>query len=187
MLRIRSQQGGTLIVGLIFLLVLSVIGVTGMNVTSMEERMARNARDRDLAFQAADSALRAGEDCIMNRIRSTPTNAPPVIIDPTTFTCNTEATEAFKGFYSGSLTAAPWRTLTDTNAWNDPEKAVQFPGNLAQISSRPSYVVEQVGIDYGPTLESPPRPPVRTYRITAHATGGTPDAVTIVQSTVRRN
>lgn len=174
---IRSQHGATLIVGLIILLVMTVIGVTGMKMTSMEEKMTGNARDRDLAFQAADSALRAGENCVEGQ------PAPPNLIDPSTFTCN--AAVVGGGFYPASGTAPIWETLSETGHWNVPAEAVQFAGQLAHIDAQPSYVVEQVGIDYGSEAGTS-APPVRTFRITARAIGGTPDATAIVQSTVKR-
>jgi len=50
-----------LFVSLIMLLVLTVIGVTAMQTTTLEEKMAGNLRDQTLAFQAAEAALREGE------------------------------------------------------------------------------------------------------------------------------
>jgi Tfp pilus assembly protein PilX len=42
-------------------MVLTILGVNAMNSSLMEEKMAGNAVDRDLALQAAEAALRAGE------------------------------------------------------------------------------------------------------------------------------
>lgn len=53
-----AQRGVTLIVALIFLAILSLLGVTVAQTTQLEERMAGNTRDRDLAFQATEAALR---------------------------------------------------------------------------------------------------------------------------------
>ena len=55
------QRGSALIIALVFLLVMTLIGVTAMQGTSQQESMAGNMRDRNLAFQAAEAALRAGE------------------------------------------------------------------------------------------------------------------------------
>lgn len=60
--RLRKQQGAVLIVALVVLLVLTILGIAGVQNTTMEERMAGNYRDRYSAFQAAESALRAGEE-----------------------------------------------------------------------------------------------------------------------------
>ncbi|MEZ5665655.1 MAG: PilX N-terminal domain-containing pilus assembly protein [Burkholderiaceae bacterium] len=50
-----------LVIGLIILVVLTLLGVQGMRTNVAQERMAGNMRERNLAFQAAEAALRAGE------------------------------------------------------------------------------------------------------------------------------
>ena len=52
-----KQRGATLIVGLILLLVLTVLGVSGMNTSRMEVRMAGNTQFRQDAFQLAESGI----------------------------------------------------------------------------------------------------------------------------------
>lgn len=54
----RNRQGGaTLIVGLVLLLVLTVMGVSGMNMATMEIAMAGNAQTQQDAFQLAEDAI----------------------------------------------------------------------------------------------------------------------------------
>lgn len=55
------QSGAVLIISLIMLLLLTLIGASGMQSASLEEKMAGNIRDRNIAFQAAESALRDAE------------------------------------------------------------------------------------------------------------------------------
>jgi type IV pilus assembly protein PilX len=57
----RRQRGAVLIVALIFLLVMTMLILASVRGTVMQERMAGNLYDRSLAFQAAETALRAGE------------------------------------------------------------------------------------------------------------------------------
>jgi|26BtaG_2_1085354.scaffolds.fasta_scaffold06067_3 type IV pilus assembly protein PilX len=54
-----QQQGAALIVSLIVLLVLTLIGVAGMNTSVMQERMAVNSQNSNRAFQAAESTVSA--------------------------------------------------------------------------------------------------------------------------------
>lgn len=54
----NGQRGVTLIVAMIFLAILALLGVTVAQTTQLEERMAGNTRDRDLAFQATEAALK---------------------------------------------------------------------------------------------------------------------------------
>ena len=53
----RSQQGATLVVGLVLLLVLTVLGVSTMNTATMEVQMAGNTQFQEDAFQAAEDGI----------------------------------------------------------------------------------------------------------------------------------
>ncbi len=53
----RSQQGVVLIVSLLILLVLSIIGVSAISNTSMQERMSNNFQQSMVAFQANESTI----------------------------------------------------------------------------------------------------------------------------------
>ncbi|MBT8092482.1 MAG: pilus assembly protein PilX, partial [Gammaproteobacteria bacterium] len=54
----QREQGAVLIVSLVMLLIVTLIAVSSMQGTIMEEKMAGNSRDRNLAFQTAESSLR---------------------------------------------------------------------------------------------------------------------------------
>lgn len=56
-----KQQGAVLVVSLIILLLMTIIGVSSMKTTTLEERMAGNMRDQNLSFQSAEAALSEGE------------------------------------------------------------------------------------------------------------------------------
>ena len=59
----RTRQTGTvLVVSLIFLLLMTLLSTSAMRGATMQERMAGNARDYNLGFQAAEAALREAED-----------------------------------------------------------------------------------------------------------------------------
>jgi len=60
----RKQQGAVLIVALIMLLLLTIIGLSSMRGTSLQESMAGNMRDANLALQASEAALRKGEETV---------------------------------------------------------------------------------------------------------------------------
>ena len=46
---------------MIMLLLLTLISITASQVTGLEEKMAGNSRNHNIAFQAAEAALRGGE------------------------------------------------------------------------------------------------------------------------------
>lgn len=52
-----KQAGATLIVGLVLLLVLTVVGVSGMNTATMEITMAANTQFQQDAFQLTEDAI----------------------------------------------------------------------------------------------------------------------------------
>ncbi len=58
------QQGALLVTSLLILMILTLIGVTSLQTTTLEERMAGNIRDRDISLQAAEAALRDAEEAI---------------------------------------------------------------------------------------------------------------------------
>jgi type IV pilus assembly protein PilX len=64
--RARHQRGVALIVVLILLLVMTLLGLSSMRGTVLEERMSGNMFDRGLAFQAAEAALREAETLIVD-------------------------------------------------------------------------------------------------------------------------
>lgn len=66
----HNQQGAALVISLLMLLILTLLGVSGMQGTVLQERMASNTRDRSIAFQAAESAMRDAE-AFLNTIVTT--------------------------------------------------------------------------------------------------------------------
>ncbi len=70
----KTQRGTVLVISLLLLVIMTMIGVTAMKTTTLDEQLAGNMRDRSLAFQAAESALRDGEvmmdDKLLDELRS---------------------------------------------------------------------------------------------------------------------
>lgn len=65
------QHGAALAVGLILLLIITLMGYTGMKGTMLQEKMAAGLHNRSLANAGANSALRAGEDYLYNLVENT--------------------------------------------------------------------------------------------------------------------
>lgn len=55
------QTGTALIISLSILLVLTILGVSALSTSSLEEKMAGNTRDAHVAFEVAEEALRSAE------------------------------------------------------------------------------------------------------------------------------
>jgi type IV pilus assembly protein PilX len=64
----RRQQGAALVIGLVLLLVLTILAVSGVFTSTMELRMVGNTQNQERAFQAAEVAI---EDALANPVLST--------------------------------------------------------------------------------------------------------------------
>ena len=53
----RNQTGAALVIGLLLLVVITVLAVSGMNTATTELTMARNDQNYESAFQAAETGL----------------------------------------------------------------------------------------------------------------------------------
>lgn len=61
----NRQQGISLLMVLILLVVMSVLGIAVLRSSAMQERMTANLRDRNDAFQAAETGLRAAQNDVI--------------------------------------------------------------------------------------------------------------------------
>jgi type IV pilus assembly protein PilX len=57
-----TQRGAALVVGLLLLLVLTILAISGMTTASLELQMAGNEQYQERAFQAADAAIERAID-----------------------------------------------------------------------------------------------------------------------------
>lgn len=64
----NRQQGAALVVGLVLLLVLTILAVSGVLTSIMELRMVRNTQSQERAFQAAEVAI---ENALANPLLNT--------------------------------------------------------------------------------------------------------------------
>ncbi len=88
----KRQQGAALIVGLMLLVVITILAVSGMNTATTELAMARNDQTYENVFQSAEKGL---ENALGHDVFST---AAPTIVTPTTTTYEVvSATIQFEG------------------------------------------------------------------------------------------
>lgn len=159
--RMHAQRGVTLIVALIFLAVLALLGATAAQNSVLEERMAGNTRDRDLAFQAAEAAI---EDAKLNigTLRTQLGSAGLVDASSCAVPNNPPC------YLSHGNDAAYW---TNTFVWNT-ANARQPTQNINQVAEQPLFLLEKISTGPG-TLE--------TYRVTARGIGKSVNAIAITQ------
>lgn len=76
----RRQHGATLIFGLVILLVVTLIGVTAMQGTTVQEKMAANVQFGEMAFQAAEDGVRTVTQEARS-LRAPPAGSGNVLVD----------------------------------------------------------------------------------------------------------
>jgi type IV pilus assembly protein PilX len=166
---LHDQRGTALIIAMLFLVILGMLGMTTMTATTLEERMAGNTRDRDIAMQAAEASLRDAERDISN---TTPANGRVVTLAMFVPACTLAlCTEG-----------APVLTNVD-----DPTKSSfygQFTSELAfqGPASQPRYIVEVLTAMPPQIPAPPPGQQIRNFRITAKGFGRNTNTVVILQT-----
>ncbi len=156
----------SLLFSLLILAVLAVGGISAIQVSGLQERVAGNGRDRTIAFNMAESALRDAEIYLASTV-----NLP--LFDGTTvghFAANT-----FPGLTLSRMPALAQADGSSADQWNDPA-AISFVRDngivygaltgaaaLPNISVQPRFIIEEVNPN--------DRARLRSYRITAIGMG----------------
>jgi type IV pilus assembly protein PilX len=68
----NRQRGMALLVSLVFLLLLTLIGLSSMQSATLQEKMTSSVMLRNQSFQAAEAALRIGESAVQADAYSLP-------------------------------------------------------------------------------------------------------------------
>lgn len=192
----HKQQGAIFITGLVFLVVISLLGVTAMKTSILEERMAGNSRDRNLALQAAEMGLRYAEQHILS--------IDPVfnvsVVAGQSFMELADALDPGSGYYfygeGEPAPGAPGAAVTDS-AWVTnctPNCPLNYVGGnvfnangilytapaLPAVVPPPTYLIEAM-------IKNPPGAGAKRnyYRITVRAQGAQLGTVVQLQETFR--
>ncbi len=177
----QAQRGIALVMALVFLLLLTIIGIAALGTTSLEEKMAHNAKDRNLAFQAAESALFLGESWLAGQTTMPPfeNNSGGLYQLASTSSSATPLWESVNWSGSGVITypSLPYGTLSIT--------AGGAGSTLAEINTQPKYIIEKVATVQNESSSLGIGSSYRyrhVMRVTARGTGGTDAAVVMNQS-----
>jgi type IV pilus assembly protein PilX len=173
----HAQKGVVLAVALIMLVLITLLAVSAMRTTIMEERMASNSRNDNIAFQLAETALRQAEERLLadpDSIRILKALNQIVLADPS-LSCEILLNS---------------EDLTDQSRWDavacdyvgDADKDI----NDVDIARTPHYFIEFLRADSPPVpATSPPRNCF--YRITARGYGPDANSAVTLQSTYKFN
>lgn len=174
---IKNQSGAVLIVGLVLLLILTIIGLASIRGSDLQERMAGNMRDRNVAFQSAEAALRRGEA-----------------------TLNAALLPSFSGGQVGywpdlnkQPAIRPRPTSWTKQQWE--QNSVQLPQNSVKgVIEQPRYTIEKVVVtglaaSQGSAVDHESvekMAEAEFFRITARGLGLTADSEVVLQTTFAR-
>ena len=177
----RAQSGMSLFPALMFLLVLSVIGVAALNSTLMQEKMVSNTKDTNLAFQSAEAGLRDDEADVIKNI----TGGTVFSASCTHGLCTPPSTWPSPSSIDISK-AIDWSNSGLTRSYG----AYTSSSALPDVAAQPQYVIEKLsslpvgpGGSAGIGLPGLPLNGGAAYRLTVLATGARAETRVILQST----
>ena len=169
----QSQTGVALFISLVLLLILTIIGVSSVQTTTLELRMSRNEHDRLLAFQSAESALRDAEAALE-------------LVPSTAFFDGTNGLHQIADMGNDELW---WAAATWTGG-----NSVIAPTAINGVAGPARYIIEHMGAivrennayqQDGPYANAS-ADRIEMFRITARGIGGTDNSVVMLQTTYGR-
>ena len=157
-----TETGSVLIVSLVMLLLLSLIGLAGMQNTIMQDRMAGNMRDKDMAFEAAEAALREAEEDLSASV-------------PAAFL-------GANGLYRiGASNRPDWPAdITDNG-----NGVITYRGNFSGVVAQPKYVVEQIDTIVPPGCDLSSYCEPVYYKVTGVGFGGSDTSAAVITTVYR--
>jgi len=170
------EKGAVLIFCLVFLLILTMMGVASMESAVLEERMAGNMQDYNIAFQSAETSLQTAENWLFSQ-----TLWPATSSDGSTTVWNRDAMDP--------------DTDDSLHWWQDDARGNQAwwaengfaAGGGQGVAAEPRYVIEELSsISTGQSIAigSGQQNRIRVFhRITARGTGAGDSTVVQLQST----
>ena len=165
---INKQSGVSLVVSLLILLIATLIGTSTLKNTQLEEKMSSNIQNKTTAFQAAESALRAGEVWVLTL------NTQPLPVS----TCSAHPCVQ-------ALDSSVYPEDQNDSWWQSNSAA--YTQSLSNVASPPRYIVEFLRfIPDTPMVGKGTSSGSYYYRVTARGTGFNANSQTVLQTTVAR-
>lgn len=171
---LSKQQGALLVTSLVFLVIMTLIGVTAMRTAVLDEKMASNFRCSKIAFEAAEaSILNAERDIIANLV------VPLVSFD------GNRSSDGHAGRYWLTENEPSVSSLFSVANWDAPGASAPYPSNISGISLQPRWLTKVLAID-GPLNLSMEGETGVVFRTTARGTGCTDESVVMVRTIYRK-
>lgn len=175
------QRGVALVAGLILLVVVTLLGLSNLQTVSLQEKMTAATFDRQLAFQAAEAALREAEAYVE-------ANKPTPSYTDTTVDLCPSGGSAINNCTNGVCPPpdkdcpARWLPAAGFTQWQN--ATVSLPA----LAGTPQYFIEYLGNTF-PCADGGGTDPknCKNYRITARSNAGAGRAQVMLQSVYRTN
>ena len=184
-LKAPPARGLSLLVIMLMMLALAMLALGAMNSSIVQERMVGNARDRNVALQAAEAALRDAELDLENNLQAgsgfVAGCATGLCLSPSDSTDNPQSAPLWQTL--DWSTARIYGSRTGASALLGPENAA--------LADQPRYVIERLptlppvageSAGFGGGWSNAPSVHARAYRITVRASGMRSGTVVMLQS-----
>jgi len=173
-----SQSGMVLVTSLVILMILTRLGLSSVQGTSIQELISRNQRDSNIAFNAAETAIVHAEG-VLGALSAASWDA---------IVTGGYATSASPKVYNAQLSMS---YLQNANYPADSAYANSLLASLSNVAVQPVYFIEHLGtvttdedrLNIDNIGQNPNTCCTQMFRITAQGRGGTSSAQAIVQST----
>lgn len=173
-----SERGAALVVALIMLLLMSMMGLSAMQGTTMQERMVGNMRDSHIGFHAGEIALDYGESWLRDQ-----SDKPAFAEYPCTSACGGSVFDAVNNVSSVVADlkngAAGWGNSTTTFANNAFDGAAATA--IAGVSAQPQMTLEWSAFEKD-SLEPDDISGDYRFRSTIRAFGGSSTSEVLMQT-----
>ncbi len=184
---LSHERGSVLVLALVLLVILTLLGLSGMETATLEERMAGNVRNKQLSFNAAETALRGGEAFLATTVGNTRPNAT------NSSPGSSEVWEDNAPDPNSSVDRFWWNEATGA-WWDGSSVSVTYDADSSGdtshlVAQQPQYLIEELysqeagGSLVGGYTAAPRR---YFYRITARGMGKNETAETFLQTTFVR-
>lgn len=167
-----GQRGFTLVLVLVFMVVLTMLGLAGMRATKLQEQMASARYERVTSVATANAGIADGRDYVFSAL------------DPTAPSSKVQGYEDVIGSTNEGWTIQQW--VTANTDWFSGPRVIPFGSGSGVTYSfqrgirSPNYMVQEV---YPSQVEL--GAPVSVYRVTTRGEGGRSENSTYLQAIYR--
>ena len=189
----QNQAGYVLLLGIVFILIMTVFGLYAMSGSILQLRMSGSYRDAKVAHEAAEMTLRWGESSLQSRsplTRPFPCqtltinnalqncNAARQVLDVNLIPYDVEDLDAWGG-------NDIWSNARDYGIDPSTTQAVNPARNIVGVVRQPRYLLEQTFVDRDDLAGRPQQGRI-FYRVIAAANGARQSTLSVLESRVAK-